>query len=208
MIAAGLAISAVPAAYGQRWEFGAAGGASFYNSLTATGRAGGTVDAKFKPGGGVGVYLGQIGNRLGGEARYTWLYNGMELSGAGNNFSMGGYSQTITYNMLIYFADKTKKTRPYVLAGGGGKLYTGTGGGVAIQPLQSIVVLTNTSQWKPVIVFGGGVRFAVSPKSQLRAEFLVNMTQNPDQVITPVNGASLSGWYFNYMPMVGLSYAW
>ena len=205
-ITAGVLTSLIPAAYGQKWEVGAGGGASFYNSKTITG---GPTDvaAKFKPGYGFTGYFGQIGNKVGGEVRYTFLSNDMELSNGGNSFTMGGRSQSIQYNFIYYFSDKESKLRPYVSGGGGMKQYTGKGTNSAFQPFMASAVLTNTSEWKPLVSAGGGVRYSMSPKMQLRAEVLAYMTQAPTQVITPVLG-SISGWYFDIVPMVTLSYVW
>lgn len=195
-----------PAVYGQKWEAGVGGGASIYNarSISATGDA---VDAKFKPGYGFSAFLGQIGNRVGGEVRYTWMSNEMELSGLGKSFSMGGRSQAIHYDLNIYTAGRDAKTRPYFLVGGGMKQYTGTGSAVAVQSLGMIAVLTNTSEWKPVVTAGGGVRIAAGAKSSVRAEVRLYMSETPTKVITPVTG-SLSGWTINFMPMVSISYVW
>ncbi len=203
---AGLIAAIAPAAYGQQWEVGAGGGASIYGSKSISAAAG-SVDAKFKPGYGFSAYVGQIGNRLGGELRYTWQSNEMELSGLSRNFTMGGRTQAIHYDLSVYFNGKNSGTRPYVLVGGGMKQYTGTGDAIAIQPLGSIAVLTNTSEWKPLITAGGGVRIATGNKSHIRAEVRLFLTETPTKVITPVTG-SLSGWYINFMPMVSLSYVW
>jgi hypothetical protein len=204
--AAGLIAAIAPASYGQKWEVGAGGGASIYSSKSISAPAG-SVDAKFKPGYGFSAFVGQIGNRVGGELRYSWQSNEMELSGLSRNFTMGGRTQAIHYDLSIYLNGKNSGARPYLLVGGGMKQYTGTGAAVAIQPLGSIAVLTNTSEWKPLVTAGGGVRFATGKKSQIRAEVRLFLTEAPTKVITPVTG-SLSGWYINFMPMVSLSYVW
>lgn len=204
---AGLALgSMTPAAFGQRFEVGGGGGASFYNKNTVSGgRA--EVDAGFKPGYGFNAFLGQLGNRLGGELRYSFASNEMELKSGGQSFSMTGRTQALHYDLLVYFNDKKAKVRPYVLAGGGVKQYTGSGGTNVMQPFISTVVLTNTSEWKMMATAGGGIRVALSPKVHLRAEVLSYMTQAPTKVITPVTG-NLGGWYFDIMPTVNLSYVW
>jgi hypothetical protein len=196
---------AAPAA-AQKWEVGAGGGAAFYNSKQVTGPDG-TVSAKFKPNLGVTAYLAQIGNRVGGEVRYTMLFNGMELTGGSASSSMGGRTQSVGYNVLIYTNGKDAKTRGYVLAGGGMKQYTGTGSDTVLPALIRTAVLTETSQWKPMVTAGVGVRMKAGEKSYLRAELLVQGTETPTDVITPVLG-NLGGWYFSFSPMVSLSYVW
>jgi len=191
--------------HAQRFEVGAGAGASIYNAQSITGAV--SLDAKFKPGYGFSAYLGQVGNRVGGEVRYTFTSNQMELAGAGKNFTMGGRTQAIHYDVNYYFGSKEAKARPYVLVGGGMKQYTGTGDATALQPFMTTAVLTNTSEWKPLVTGGGGVRFNMSPHASVRAEVRAYMTQAPSKVITPLAG-SLSGWYIDIMPMVSFSYVW
>jgi hypothetical protein len=199
------ALCAAPA-MAQKWEVGVGGGASFYTSKTVSGPDG-QVNAKFKPGAGFTAYMGQIGNRVGGEIRYTMMFNNMELAGGSATSSMTGRSQSIGYNVLIYTNDKDAKTRPYFLAGGGMKQYTGTGSTTGLPPFIRTVVLTNTSEWKPMVTAGVGVRMKTSDKAHFRAELLVQGTETPTEVITPVLG-SLGGWYFSFAPMFSLSYVW
>ena len=195
-----------PAAFGQRFEFGGGAGASFYNKRTVSGPAV-NAEARFKPGYGFTGYVGQRGQRLGGELRYSYSANGMELASGGKSFSMSGRTQAIHYDLSFYFNRSKASVRPYLLAGGGMKQYSATGTTVAVQPFMATVVLTNTSEWKPLITAGAGVRFALSSKLHLRAEVLTFITQTPTKVITPVNG-ELKGWYFDTMPMLTLSYVW
>jgi hypothetical protein len=206
LLAGLIAGSMAPAAFGQRYELGGGGGASFYNKRTVTGPAA-SVEAAFKPGYAFSGYLGQLGNRLGGELRYSYASNDMELTSSGKPFAMTGRTQAIHYDLVFYFNDKKAKVRPYLLAGGGMKQYTGTDSTSSFPPFISTVVLTNTSEWKPLITAGGGIRLVLNPKLHLRAEVLTYMTQVPTKIITPVNG-QLTGWYFDIMPMITLSYVW
>jgi hypothetical protein len=89
--------------------------------------------------------------------------------------------------------------------GGGMKLYEGTGKDIAVQPLGRIAVLTRTTQWKPLISFGGGVKFRVGDRAAVRVEVRTNMTEVPTEVITPING-KISGWLLNFAPMVSLGW--
>ncbi len=192
----------------QKWEAGAGGGASFYNTKQVQGPDG-AVNAKFKPGAGFTAYLGQTGNRVGGEIRYTMMFNNMELTGGsgGAKSSLSGRSQSVGYNLLIYTNGKDSKTRGYILAGGGMKQYTGTGSSAVLPAFFRTAVLTETSQWKPMVTAGVGVSMKAGEKSRIRAEFLVQGTETPTEVITPVMG-NMSGWYFSFSPMVSISYVW
>jgi len=200
------ALLATPGAFAQRWEFGGAGGASFYSKKSIAAPAG-SVDAKFNPGFGFGAYFGQIGNRVGGEIRYDFHINEMELAGLGKSVKMSGNSQSFHYDVHVYFNKAGNRLRPYVLGGGGMRFYQGTGDPGIVQPLMNVAVLTKTSQWKPLVTAGGGVRFEASKKVHVRAEFRVFMTESPTEVITPVTG-KLDGWFFNFAPVVGISYVW
>jgi hypothetical protein len=88
------------------------------------------------------------------------------------------------------------------------KQYSGSGDAAAlVQPFMATVVLTSTNEWKPLVTAGGGIRVALNPKLHLRAEVLSYMTEVPTEVITPVNG-QISGWYFDIVPTISLSYVW
>lgn len=205
--AAALLLAGASLACGQHWEVGAGGGGSFYNASTINSPLG-SVEAKFKPGFAGSAWIGQTGNRAGGEIRYTHFTNDMELSGAGGRFGMAGRAQAIHYDALIYFnRNQRARTRGYVIAGGGVKQYSGTGNDVAFQPTGHIAVLTRTSEWKPLVTTGAGVRFAVAQRLHLRVELRGFFTQTPSEVITPVTG-SIPGWVFNFVPSAGLSYVW
>jgi hypothetical protein len=206
VLALGLLLAAGAPALGQKWEVGAGGGGSFYNSKTISGPFG-SVDAKFKPGFAASGWLGQIGDRVGGEIRYTFFKNDMELSGASGRSELSGRAQAIHYDVLIYTGNRRSKTRGFFIAGGGMKQYSGTGTDVAFQPTMNIAVLTRTSEWKPLLTTGAGVRFEISKRTHLRAEVRGYFTQAPEEVITPITG-KLSGWFFDIVPMVSLTHVW
>lgn len=201
-----LTLAVIPAAFAQKWEVGGGAGGSFYSSKSITGSAG-TADASFKPGFAGTGYLGQNGDRIGGEIRYSYQQNKMELKSGGRSFSMSGRTQAIHYDVLIYGNRKGSKVRPYFLGGGGLKQYAGTGPDVAIQSVGDIAVLTRTSEWKPLITFGGGVKVAASEHVVFRAEFLAQMSQAPKEVIAPISG-DFKGWYLNYLPVFTVAYSW
>jgi hypothetical protein len=206
IVMAGLLLAVSLPAWGQKWEVGAGGGGSFYNAKTITAPQG-SVEAKFKPGFAASGWFGQIGDRAGGELRYTFFKNDMELAGPAGRFAMPGRAQAIHYDVLIYTNDRKAKTRGFFLVGGGYKQYSGTGEDMAFQPTGNIAVLTRTTEWKPLLTTGAGVRFALSKNAHLRAEVRGYFTRAPTEVITPVAG-ELSGWYFDIVPMVSLTYVW
>jgi hypothetical protein len=188
----------------QSWEVGAAAGASFFNQREITGVAG-SAQAKLKPGFGFAAFLGQIGNRVGGEIRYSWFKNDMEIISGSSRTEMGGRNQTLLYDLLIYSGNRKSSSRAYALIGGGVRQFEGTGPETAFQPTGRVAVLTKTSEWKPALAVGGGVRVAASAKTHFRVEVIGLFSQAPTQVITPVAG-KLSGWFYSFSPMVAVSY--
>lgn len=202
-----LLAASAPAALAQRWEVGAGGAGSFYTTRTATGPYG-SADATFKPGGGFYASVAQVGNRFGGELRYTYLMNDMELKSSNGTTKLGGRSNSFEYNFHYYTKDIESTVRPYIIAGGGVRFFTGTGPDQAIQPTMNVAVLTMTTQLAPVINGGAGVRVNIARHLALRAEFKAAFTPVPTEIMTPTFGASLGGWFVNFLPMVGISYEW
>lgn len=203
---AALGLLASAPAWAQQWEIGVGGGASFYTKQTLTSPAG-SAEASFSPGYGFTAFAGQTGNRYGGEVRYTYLFNDMKLNGVGKSFTFGGRSQIITYDFMIFAGgNKESKFRPYFSVGGGMKQYEGTGADMAVQPVGSVAVLTRTSQWKPVISGGAGVRVQTGARTVVRAELKAYASQNPKEVITPVTGAGGDSWIINFAPMFSIAF--
>jgi opacity protein-like surface antigen len=206
-LAGALALLAMPRAQAQRWEFSAGGAASFYTSRSVQG-ASGDIKAGFKPGGGFTVGVAQAGQKYGGEVRYSFLWNQMQLKGPSSDFTMEGRSHSLEYDFHFYLKDIESKMRPYVIAGGGVRRYEGTGAPTAVQPYMRNVVLTNTNETKPLLTGGIGLRYELSDRWALRTEFRTSFTPVPEQIFTPVPGSTLGGWFFQFLPTVSISYMW
>ena len=154
-----------------------------------------------------GAYLGQTSNgHLGGEIRYLYEKNDLMVSSGGTKYTFGGNSQSIGYDLLWYFNGAKSKVRPYVAAGGGMKGYTGTGTERAVQPLGNLAVLTKTTEWKPMVDFGAGIRIMAGKHIALRLEARDYMTPYPTKVLTPVPPAKVSGWLQNFTFLVGIGF--
>ncbi|MBI4903279.1 MAG: outer membrane beta-barrel protein [Acidobacteria bacterium] len=193
-------------AFAQKWEIGAVGGGSFYTKTDVT-LGSNSVEAKFAPSFAVGFVLGnEIGRYLGGDIRYTFMRNDAQLSGNSSTVNFGAQSHTIQYDFLLHFAPPGQKTRPYISFGAGVRHYQGTGNEVLSQPLSNYAILTKTTDTTPMASVGFGVKFRVSPKSNIRIEFKDYITPAPSKVIAPNRGASLSGWFHNFVPLLGVSY--
>ncbi|MGA2182299.1 MAG: outer membrane beta-barrel protein [Bryobacteraceae bacterium] len=191
----------------QKWEVGVAGGGSFYTSQTFTGSVA-SADASFTTALAASVWLGNDSGRfLGGEVRYDFEASRPQLTGSDKE-TLAGQTHAIHYDVLLHFAPRTARVRPFVAAGAGVKVYRGTGQELAYQgPLQSVALLTKMQDLKPMVSVGGGIKFAISPNIQLRVEVHDYLTPFPTKVITPNQGTKAgSGWLQDFVPMFGLSF--
>lgn len=190
----------------QGGDVGFAGGGSFYINQTVTSPAG-EATAGFQPGFAVSAWGGHnTHDYVGGEVRYLFQQQDMKLEGSGEKVTFGGRTHAIHYNLLIHAAPRDSNVRPFFAVGGGIKGFQGTGTESADQPLQEIAILSRTTEWKPLIVFGGGVKFAISDNVDLRVEVYDYMSQTPKKVIAPAPGASIGSWFHNFVPMFGVSF--
>jgi hypothetical protein len=202
-----LALLSSCALLAQKWEVGVAGGGSFYTSQTFTGSIA-SADASFTTAIAASAWLGNDSGRfIGGEIRYDFEAGSPQLTGGGAKETLSGQSHAIHYDILLHFAPRTSRVRPFVAAGAGVKVYRGTGEELAYQgPLESVGLLTQTQQLEPLISVGGGVKFSVSPAIQLRVEVHDYLTPFPTNVIAPNTGTKAGGWVQDFVPMFGLSF--
>jgi len=189
-----------------KFEVGGGVGGSFYQSKSLT-SASATGTAGLDNGLSGNFWIGNnMYDKLSGEFHYDYEMNDLKLSSGGTNVTFSGKSHAFHYDLLYHFTKRTAKVRPYVLAGGGFKLYQGTGTESAFQALNKFAVLTKTNELKPMVTFGGGVKIAVSKRVNLRLEVRDNMTPFISKIILPVNGASTPGWMNNFVPLIGISF--
>ncbi len=197
-----------PAAFAQNWEVGVAGGGNFYTSQTITNPAG-NANAKLASGYIVSAWLGNnAGGQFGGELRYDYEHSDLKLNSNGTNVNFGGaQTNAIHYDAVLRFASHEARVTPFVTAGGGFKDYSGTGKEQVFQELSNIALLTRTSQLKPLISVGGGVKFQVSSNVQFRVELHDFLTPFPDKVIAPALGSKVGGWLSDLAFTAGLSFS-
>src|SRR6266478_2846236 len=81
---------------------------------------------------------------LGGGLRYEYLPGDLKVSSGGAESTFSGEAHAIHYDFLMHFAPTGSKIRPFVAAGGGVKVYRGTGAATLTQPLQRFALLTAT----------------------------------------------------------------
>jgi hypothetical protein len=191
----------------QEWEIGAGGGVAVYKNATVQ-RGSEQADAGFKPGPAFSGFASQnLYERIGGELRYTFHFSDLKVSAGGNEATFSGQSHAIHYDLLFYAADRSAKVRPFVAAGGGGKIYRGTGKESAEAPVNAqFAILTRTTEIKGLLVVGGGVRVQVGRNRFIRIEARDYITPGPKEVIAAVPGAKTSGWIHGFTPMLSLSF--
>ena len=189
----------------QEWELGAVGGYGWYYNPSITNPAS-SGRVGFPPRAAVGVVLGDdLFNYVGGEFRYLFRYGGPQLESNRITETAPGYTNAITYDGLLYMTNRESTIRPFVAAGVGVKIFTGSGRNLT-QPLAGLAVLRQVSQVEPAISFGGGLKYLVARHIQLRLDFRIYMTPLPDEVIRPTALSTINRWLFDFVPLGGISY--
>lgn len=209
VLAASAAVLAPSAFAENELELGALGLISDYRSVGVSGPGG--ASGQVGPGLGFsgGFVLGQnMSNRWGGEFRYLYFRNDLELSSGGQEASLGAQSHAVHYDVLYYLSDPDARVRPYVAGGGGVKHFQGTGTEDPFQPLSSLALLTKTGESKPMVDFGVGVKFRVGRRAVFRVEFRDYITGVPKEVIAAAPGAKLDGVLHHWAPLFGITWTW
>ena len=201
-----LALVTAPAALAQKWEFGGGAGGGFYTSQDISAPAG-NAKAKFASNVAASAWIANNnGTFFGGELRYDWQKGDAQLTSGGTKANFAALTHALHYDFLLHFAPRSSPVRPYVAAGGGFKLFQGTGEEVVFQPLSRVGLLTRTTEIKPLVSVGAGVKVKIAPKVALRAEVHDFLSPFPDQVIAPSTGATVGGWVHDFVVTFGLSF--
>jgi hypothetical protein len=194
-------------ALAQEWELGLSGGLGIARNLTVTSQTGAEGKAGFKSG---AVFSAMAANnmyeRFSGELRYTYQISGLKVTGDGQTAGFRGEAHSMHYDFVLHTADSGERLRPFLAAGGGVKLYRGTGTEASYQPASRFALLTKTQDLQPMASLGGGVKYAINERVTLRVEARDYITPFPKEVVTPSPGAKLDGWLHSFVPMVGLVY--
>jgi opacity protein-like surface antigen len=198
---------AAPAAFAQKWEVGLGAGGSFLTSETITNPAG-NADATRDPGLAVSAWLDNtIGSGLfGGELRYDYERGDLKLSSGGTTVKFGSQSNAVHYDFLYNFTSSESAVRPYVLAGGGVKWYSGTGTEQVYQPLSNIAVFSDVRDMRALVSVGAGVKFNIAKSALLRLEVHDYLTPFPNTLIAPMQGSSVGGWFQDFVVSAGISF--
>ena len=196
---------AVPLVSAQDWELGALGGYGLTRDATVKGSAG-SVSAGLKASPVFGFFGGANEYKyLAGEASYLYRPSDLRVKGNGKEVTFGANVQFVDFRLLIHFAEREARFRPFVAIGGGVAVYTGTGAESSTQPLNNIVALTHTRDTKPMLSGAAGVKYRLTQHVGLRFEFRDSLSSFPDRVMAPVPGGSTSKWLNNMAPMFGIA---
>ena len=202
-----LFLTAAAGAFAQQWEIGGNVGGSFLPGVSVTAPAG-SATTGFKSGIAAGAWIGQrISRHIGGEIRYNFMQSNLKLESGGTSTDFGGQTHAIYYDILFHTGSaKESRAQIYGAVGGGMKIFRGTGTEAAFQPLSQFAYLTKTQEVKPMLSFGGGVKFKLAQRMAMRVEVRDFLTPFPKSVITPAPGATIGSMLHNIVPMVGISY--
>jgi len=192
--------------FAQQWEFGGGAGAGFLPGVPVT-SAVGSATAGFQAGFSVGAFVGQnLYRHLSGELRYGFQQSNLRLQSGGTEATFSGMSHVVHYDVVWHTNRKGSRTQYFAAAGGGMKVFRGTGTEAAYQPLSQFGYFTKTQAVKPMVSIGAGVRYALTPKVFLRTEFRDYITPFPKQLITPAPGTKYGSMLHDFVPMLTLSY--
>ena len=205
---AAVALTFVPVCVAQPWELGAIGGYGWYHNSSISG-SNGSAQAGFPARAAFGVaFTENMYNHVGGEIVYLFRFGGPEIKLSSVRGNLDGHTNVVVYDFLFYTSSKESRIRPYVAAGAGIKVYTGLGPRfVSVeQPLAHLALLRPMNQVEPAISVGGGAKFRVSERVQLRVDFRAYMTPLPDELFRPVGPSVIHGWLYDFVPLAGISY--
>lgn len=201
-----VALGSLCMAQEHEWEVGGALGFGVVRNATITDPSG-SASAGIDNGLAAGAVIGQdLYGHLAGELRYTFRDNSLLLTSGGQKASLGGDSHLIHYDLLFHALPKSSRFRPYAAAGGGIRLFRGTGNEQASQPLGDFAFLTKTNEVKPLISVGGGVKFTLTGHAALRVDFREYVSPFPENLFVTAPGSKIKGWLYDSVPLVGLSY--
>jgi hypothetical protein len=192
--------------FAQQWEFGGGAGAGFLPGVPVTGAVG-TATAGFQSGFSAGGFVGQnLYRHISGELHYAFLQSNLRLQSGGTEATFSGVAHILDYEVLYHTNRKGARTQYFAAAGGGVKMFRGTGQEAAYQKLSQFGYFTKTQALKPMASIGLGVRYALSPRVFLRTEFRDYITMFPKEIITPAPGTKYGSLLHSFVPTVTISY--
>jgi hypothetical protein len=200
------AMTAPLACLAQEWELGGAGGYGWYVNPSIS-NPNGSAQAGFPPKGAISAVVGEnLYEYVAGEIRYLFRFGGPELRSGGTQANMNGYTNLVTYDLLVHLRRSDEKLRPFIAGGAGIKIYTSTGVHSENQSLSGFAVLTPHTQVEAAISAGGGLKYRLGRHAQARIDFRTYFSPLPDKIFKTQGVSSIHGWVYDFVPMAGISY--
>jgi hypothetical protein len=198
--------SLITSVQAQPRDIGLLGGGGWLNSVSIRGGLA-TPTAGFSPGITAGAVLGQdLYEHWSGEIRYLFEERDARLKNGSTTSEFAGQAHVVHYDVIFHAKPRRESLRPYLAVGGGIKLFRGTGSEMAYRPLMEYAYLTRTSEMKPMLVVGAGVRFSLGRRLIARIDFSDQITGFPTKVIAPAPGMAIGGMLHDFVPAIGLSW--
>jgi hypothetical protein len=201
-----IALAALPFCYSQEWELGGTAGYAWSINPSISNPNLPAIAAGFPARVAFGAIFAQNYEHIGGELRYLFRFGGPQLQYQGTTASMTGYSNSVTYDLMVHMTSRDTNVRPFVSGGAGIRVYSGTG---FIQPNQAFApntVLRPVNQVEPAIDVGVGVKWRFMKRAQIRAEFRTYFTPLPDEIFHTTAFSRIRGWVYDLTPQLGVSY--
>ncbi len=190
----------------QQWEVGGLAGGGFVPGVNVT-SALGSATTGFQTGAAFGAFVGQnLYPHLSGEIHYGFMQSNLKLESGGTKVTFSGHSHVLHYDVIFHTNGKGSRAQYFAAAGGGLRVFQGTGREAAYQPLSQYAYLTHTQTTKPLVSVGGGVKVALGPRVFLRTEVRDYITPFPKDLIYPAPGAKAGRLLHDLVPMAGISY--
>jgi hypothetical protein len=197
-------LAAGAACLAQEWEVNGLAGGGAYRNVDLANRFG-RATVGLTPGALFGASLVQHYYRyVSGEIRWAFQRSDLKAASGAETVKFRGSAHAIHYDWLIHTRPREAPLRPFFAAGAGFRNFRGTGAESAYQPLSQFALLTRTTEWKPLVSLGAGVRVRLSARISLAAEFRDYLTPFPRKVIEPVGGSSLDRWLHDFVPSLAL----
>jgi Outer membrane protein beta-barrel domain len=199
-------LAAPVACLAQQWEFGGTGGYGWSTNPSIS-NSSGSAEAGFPSRGTIGAVLGEnLYQYVSGEVRYLFQFGGPELRLGGTLVNTTGYTNLVTYDVLVHMTRRSEKLRPFIAGGAGIKVYTDNGICPVDQPLSGFARLTQGSEVEPAISVGAGLKYRLTSHAQARIDFRTYFSPLPGQIFRTSRLSPVHGWAYDLVPMAGISY--
>lgn len=196
-------LSALSLAQAEEWEIGGAVGWAFTKNSNVT-QGSTTVKAGAENAAAVSFFVSHREHRkLGGNLYYTHRLGDLKLDSGSTAVRFDSSSHLVHYDLTYHPVRGESRIDPYVAAGGGVRVFRGTGRETAFQGLNHIAVISRTQEILPLLSVAAGVRMKLSKHSAIRFEFRDNITPFPGKVIAVNPQANAPKWWHDFTPQVG-----